>query len=226
MPDKNLDVNHLGSGSDDAESSAANVNEDPKIDPQKSVSEDAGLAPERTEPSGSRTPEPNLKAALDEERRLRKEATARAKVLEDQLKQFNSSTVDAEDTEVVSDEGKALNQQIRTLGTQLRVLQEDKDFVEAVAQFPALKERANEFKEFRNSEYPGLKMSSVAKIYLAENDLLADQPRKGLEKPTSGNRQTINPKISVSEAENLMKNNFKLYQRMVLDGRIRPEDFK
>ena len=189
------------------------------------VSEDANTQPQSQETSavvsesvatqapGSKTPESNLLAALQEERRMRKEA-------EDKLKTFN--TADSSD-EVWSDEGKLLKDQISSLEGQLNSLKEEKELEKLHTQFPALKDKASEFEQFR-AEYPRHKLENVAKLFLVEKGLAEAPERKSLEKPTGGTRTPQKSGISAEDAQKLRTSNFKKYLELLQSGQIRPDD--
>ena len=149
---------------------------------------------EATQP-GSRTPETNLYAALQEERRKRKEA-------EDKLQTYNT-TIPSD--EVYSDEGKLLSNKLSALEAKLEHLEEEKVVAQVHSQFPMLKELSNEFDEFRK-EYPRHKMENIAKLFLTEKGLL-EPKRKGLENPTGGQRSPAEPQMTVEDVKNLRENN-------------------
>src|SRR3990167_7886532 len=105
---------------------------------------------------GSSTPSENLLAALKEERAKRKE-------LEDKLQTFNTTTPSEE---AYSDEGKVLLDRIATLEARDKAREEQFELERLYVQFPLLKEKAEEFKTFRETEHPRAGLGSAAKIYL------------------------------------------------------------
>jgi hypothetical protein len=197
-------------------------------DPSPVVSEDIKtqeqvvvpvVTTEEPAPKGSKTPEVNLYAALEEERRLRKEAEERARIAEE-----NNTTVPLE--EVYSDEGKILKNKISTLETKLASIEEKNILDTLQVQYPALKDKSSEFDEFRK-EYPRHKLESVAKIFLAENDLLTEIPiRKGLEKTVGGPKAPTSTGMTSDDVAELRKTNWKKYTEMVTSGKLRSEDIK
>jgi hypothetical protein len=193
------------------------VSEDIKT--QEQIPETPVVVPEEPAPKGSKTPETNLYAALEEERRLRKEAEERARIAEE-----NNTTVPSE--EVYSDEGKILKNKISTLETKLASI-EEKNILEGLkSQYPALKDKSIEFDEFRK-DYPRHKLENVAKIFLAENDLLVEIPaRKGLEKTVGGPKAPTSTGMTSEDVAQLRKTNWKKYTELVTSGKIRPEDIK
>lgn len=163
---------------------------------------------EATQP-GSKTPETNLLAALQEERRKRKEA-------EDKLNNLNT-TIPSD--EVYSDEGKLLSNKIDSLEAKLELLEEEKVIAQVRSTFPLLKEHSAEFDEFRK-EYPRHKMENVAKLFLTEKGLL-EVPRKGLESPTGGQRSPAEPQMTHDEVKNLRETNYKAYKDKLQKGLIK-----
>ena len=163
---------------------------------------------EATQP-GSKTPETNLLAALQEERRKRKEA-------EDKLNNLNT-TIPSD--EVYSDEGKLLSNKIDSLEAKLELLEEEKVIAQVRSTFPLLKEHSAEFDEFRK-EYPRHKIENVAKLFLTEKGLL-EVPRKGLESPTGGQRSPAEPQMTHDEVKNLRETNYKAYKDKLQKGLIK-----
>ena len=171
---------------------------------------------------GSKTPEPNLYAALEEERRLRKEATERAKVAEEELAK-KEVVVQAE--EIYSDEGKVLKNQLGQLESKLDDLQKERDVEKVLNTFPALRDKSDEFKEF-SKDYPRHKLESVAKIFLAERDMLEVSTRIGLERPTAGPKDAPQSGMSVEDVTNLRKRDYRKYVELIQNGQINPSDIK
>lgn len=164
---------------------------------------------------GSKTPPENLLAALQEERRKRKE-------LEDKL---NNTTPTLSDDQM-SDEGRMLKTQIVQLNNKIEEMEQESRLKQLNEQFPALKDKSAEFQEFRK-EYPHHKLENVAKIFLAENDLIVPTPtRKGLEQPTGGTRVPAQGGMSTEDIKNLRDTNFRKYTEMLMTGKINPADIK
>lgn len=164
-----------------------------------------------TQVAGSKTPESNLLAALHEERRLRKE-------LEDKLSIQTSVLPDTDD--VYSDEGKALKGEIDSLRTTVQKLEDEKLLEKTLVQFPLLKDFKGEFETFR-TDFPRHKLENVAKLFLAEKGLIGSETRIGLEKPTGGDKTPQKSGITSDELKDLRTNNFKKYQQMVSEGKLR-----
>ena len=150
--------------------------------------------------------------ALEEERSKRKE-------LEAQL----ASAAPSEEPEVYSDEGKILRDELKGLNDKLRSIERKESRREAEAQFPILKERSQDFDEFlEDDENKKLSLGKAAKLFLAEQNLLAPEPpkRDGVEKPSGGGQTPPEPKYSPDEIKDLMKNNWRKYESLLREGKI------
>lgn len=172
---------------------------------------------EPTLPTGAKTPSENLYAALAEERRLRKEA-------EDKLLQAQTSILPDTDDDVYSDEGKVLKTEISQLRDVVTRLEDEKQVERTIAQFPALKDFTGEFDSFRK-EYPRHKLENVAKLFLTEKGIIGET-RIGLEKQTGGSKEPQKSGFTNDEVADLRKNNFKKYQQMLSEGKLRGGDIK
>jgi hypothetical protein len=163
--------------------------------------------------AGSKTDPNLLLASLKEEREKRK-------LLEEELETLKSSNLSEE--EVVSDEGRILAGKIKTLEASLDEIRSDSAKKDVLIANPILKEKWNEFEEFRSDpENKGMNLRTAAKAFLVENGLI-DVPRKGLEKPTGGTKIPLpSGTMTAQEAENLMKNDFKKYQELIRKGQLK-----
>ena len=170
------------------------------------------------EPKGSKTPESNLYAALEEERKLRKEADQRANEAEEQLSATNQDTF--------SDEGKTLKKQISGLEEKFKALQEEKELDGLKSQYPAIKDKWAEFDKFR-ADYPRTKLENVAKIFLVENGMTEEVPtRKGLERPVAGPKIPQSTGMTSEDVANLRSTNYKKYLELLTSGKLNPDDIK
>ena len=192
---------------DVTQASSPVVSEDSKT--QTQLPEVPVVTPSAETPPGAKTPPENLYAALAEERRLRKDA-------EDKLN--NLTTTDSSE-EVYSDEGRLLKQQIEKQGEIIAKLQEDREIERLQTTYPVLKESSEEFKTFLQ-DYPRHKIDNVAKIFLAEKGLLEPE-RKGLEKPTGGQRTPMTSGMTNEEVEQLRKTNYRKYKEMLMNDQIK-----
>ena len=184
--------------------------------PLNTVAQEVAIVEPTTLVPGSKTPESNLLAALHEERRLRKE-------LEDKLLQAETSILPDTD-DVYSDEGKVLKTEISQLRDVVTRLEDEKQVERTIAQFPALKDFTGEFDSFRK-EYPRHKLENVAKLFLTEKGIIGET-RIGLEKQTGGSKEPQKSGYTNDEIADLRKNNFKKYQQMLSEGKLRGGDIK
>ena len=124
--------------------------------------------------------------------------------------------------EIFSDEGKVLKNQVDSLQQRINQMEEEKALASLHAQYPVLKDKAEEFNTFK-ADYPRHKIENVAKLFLVEQGLMSTE-RKGLEPAGGGTRQVPQAKLSIEDVARLRNESPRKYQQMVLDGRIRPED--
>ena len=98
---------------------------------------------------------------------------------------------------------------------------EEKSVLENItSQYPILKDKMQEFDEFRE-DYRGISLDKVAKLYLAEKDLLKSKDkRQGLEKKGGGGHTAPSGKMSTEDAKRLRETNFKEYRKLLMAGKI------
>ena len=165
-------------------------------------------------PAGSKTDQTLLLKSLKEEREKRQ-------LLEEELTRLKDSSALSE--EVFSDEGKVLEKKISALGSELSELRQESAKKDVLIAHPELKEKWEEFEEFRSqSDNKGMNLRTAAKAYLVENGLL-EPVRKGLEKPTGGPRVPMTSGMTAEDVKTLRETNFKKYQEMLLKGQIKIE---
>ena len=181
---------------------------------EKEIEEPTQSAPEEPRP-GSKTESELLLRSLQEERDKRRELESRAAELEERL---NSST--SADEDVYSDEGKLLKKELNSVRDELRSIREERELERVYAQYPALKDKAQDFLQYRSGEHPRAKIESVAKLYLAEQGLLEPQ-RKGLENPTGGDRQPVKTGMSVDDVKHLRETNYRKYLELLKKDQIK-----
>ena len=180
--------------------------------------EDVKEAPQSTEPGGteevptpgSKTPPELLLKSLQEEREKRQELEGRIALLESS----NSS-------DVLSDEGKALQGEILTLKSELSELRADNTKKDVLMSYPLIKEKWEEFESFRaDPENKGMNLRTAARAFLLENGLL-EPTRKGLEKTTGGGRVPTPQGMSMEDIKTLRETNFRKYQDLLEKGLIK-----
>jgi len=100
---------------------------------------------------GSQTPSELLLQSLKEEREKRRLLEEEKKLLEEKLNDQSS------DDEPVSDEGKLLRKQIAEVKSELEKVKEEKEKDKLFAMYPILKDKQEEFNEYRENEHPRAK---------------------------------------------------------------------
>ncbi len=117
-------------------------------------------------------------------------------------------------------DGSAINE----LRQELNSIKEREALKEVYAQYPAIVDKKEEFNEFRE-DYPGLPVDKLAKLFIAENNLgTPGKPRLGLETPTGGSRGATRAGMTEEEVKRLRETQPRRYQKMLQEGKIRPED--
>lgn len=166
---------------------------------------------------GDKTDPNLLLKSLKEEREKRQE-------LEERLKKLEETSIPAEEPEeeYQSDEAKMLKKELAGLKGELSSMRTEQTLKDLYGQFPALKDKSDEFNEFRK-DYPHNKLENVAKLFLAEEGLLETIPqRKGLEKPSGGSKTPAPQEgYTVEEAKNLRENQPKLWEKLVRENRLK-----
>ncbi len=167
-------------------------------------------------PAGSKTDSTLLLKSLQEEREKRREIEESKKLLEEELLTIKQSD------EIFSDEGKVLKKEVDSLRETVASLGEDNKLQAIFLKYPLLKEKVDEFNEYRK-QYSGVALENVAKLYLSEIGLLETTPkRKGLEKSTGGDRTPISSgKMTSEEVKKLRETNYRKYQEMLKKDQIK-----
>lgn len=191
------------------------VNEEPVIEvpkPETVVTEPAPKPGEKTDPA-------LLLEALHKEREEKKEERRLRLAAEEALLARNTP----ENTVVeFSDEGKILLDKIASLEKKSSS-RDEKDRLNAVQSvFPALKDKFQEFEDFRNNpENAGMQIETAAKAFLVENDLLEKpQTRKGLERETGGTREPVKQGRTPEEVDELRTTNYRQYVKELKAGTL------
>lgn len=146
----------------------------------------------------------------------KKTLAAKIETLEAQL----ASSVDE-----FTDPNEKVLTQLADLNAKFSQLEEEKQMATILQKYPALKDKSVEFDTYR-LEYPASKLETVAKLFLAENDLLTEAPkRKGLEKAGGGQRVTPpTGKMTADDAKRLRENNYSEYMKRVRAGTMEISD--
>lgn len=192
------------------------INQQPQEGKTPQVNKEEGLPPV---PAGSKTDSELLLKSLQEEREKRRMDAERFKMLEEEIETLKTSAV-SEEAEAFSDEGKVLESKINSLKSELSEIKQDFVKKELIITHPILREKWEEFEEFRtNPENKGMNMKTAAKAFLIENEVL-EKPRLGLEKPTGGSRTPSVSGMTADEIKNLRQTNFKRYQQLLREGKL------
>ena len=125
--------------------SPGDVSEDVKSQPQMEESKEE--LESRAAQAGDKTDPNLLLKSLQEEREKRK-------LLEEEIQSLKSSTLSEEEEGAFSDEGKLLEKKISNLQSKLDAIEEEGNLAKIYSQYPILKAKAQEFMEFRKTEYP------------------------------------------------------------------------
>ncbi len=157
----------------------------------------AVVVPDDTLP-GEKTPPHLLLKSLQEER-------DKVTKLEGELK-------------IAKENGGASSPEVQQLQSQINDLNETLAVRDVVDANPVLKGKEADFKEFRKS-YPGVSIEAAAKLYVSEKGL-GSTARKGLEQHTGGTREVPKQGYTAEDIADLRKNNWKLYQKLLREGKI------
>lgn len=169
---------------------------------------------------GSQTPPDKLLGALQEERRLRKEAEERAAKAEADAAALKAAGTPSVPGQEFSDEGRAIiEEHVKPLRDEITSLKEQNALKDLVATYPALKDKLSDFEEYRKV-YPQAPIENVAKLFLSERGLLVSAPRMGLETTTGGDRTPAPSGMTVAEVKTLRETNYPKYRELVLSGKL------
>ena len=192
------------------------TNQQPQEGATPQENKEEGLPPV---PADSKTDSELLLKSLYEEREKRRIETEKIKLLEEEIETLKSSAV-PEENEAFSDEGKVLEGKINSLKSELSEIKSEFAKKELIITHPILKEKWEEFEEFRtNPENKGMNMKTAAKAFLIENEVL-EKPRLGLEKPTGGSKTPSVSGMTADEIKTLRTTNFKRYQQLLREGKL------
>jgi hypothetical protein len=167
---------------------------------------------------GSKTESELLLKSLNKEREKRKLLEERLRLMEEKLENVPLSEGEGEGD--ISEEGKALKKELTSLKADFSKVLEEKEYDKVIATYPILKDKLEEFKEYKDTRYPNIELPIVAKVYLTENGFF-EPLRKGLEKPTGGDKSAVKDGMTAEEVKDLRENNFKRYQRLLSENKIK-----
>lgn len=92
---------------------------------------------------------------------------------------------------------------------------------EVIEAHPQLKDLWNDFESFHaEPDNKGMSLKTAAKAFLTEKGILISD-RKGLERPTGGDRAPIVSGMSADEVRTLRETDYKKYREMVKNGQIK-----
>lgn len=148
-----------------------------------------------------------------------KKAEEEKKLLQSKIQELESQLIPADD---FSDPNDVVQTKLAELNAKLNKMEEDKQMESLTAKYPVLTDKLAEFELYRQ-EYPTAKLESVAKLFLSENDLLNDTPkRKGLEKAGGGQRTApSNGQMTSDDVKRLRETNFKEYKALLKSGKLK-----
>jgi hypothetical protein len=140
----------------------------------------------------------------------------RLKKAEKELQELKSADLEDNQT-LIEDEDETVGKLKSDIST-IKATLEKSDVLNT---YPVLKEVWSEFDSFRaDPENAGMSMKTAAKAFIVEKGL-NEQKRKGLEKPSGGQRQPVQSGMSAEEVKSLRQNNFKKYMEMLKKGQIK-----
>ena len=167
-----------------------------------------------------------------------REVNEKAKALEEENKKLKESPISSEeelakkypDWDFLDDKQKDFIKRQENLEKDVREMKEErawnKDLADALAQFPQLKGKEAEFKEFCYSEKnignKNLEVLAKAFIFDKGEPVEPEVPaRKGLEKPVGGPKQVPSAEMTLEDITRLRETNPKLYIKMIRENRIK-----
>lgn len=142
-----------------------------------------------------------------------KKAEEAKRALEKELEELRSTQFE--------DPEDPVQRKLHEIEQKIASLAGEKEFESIITKYPVIKDKIDDFNTFK-IDYPGVKLENIAKLFLAEHDLLTEPiKRKGLEK--AGGGQRVIPKagkMSAEDVKRLREENFKEYTKLVRSGKI------
>ena len=192
---------------------------DPLIEGQPSEGTEAmpKEGAETTPQAGEKTESVQLLKSLQEEREKRRMAEEEAELLKKENEDLKTSTFSGD----YSDEGKALKGEISDLKSELLEVKGELTKKDILITHPVLNDKWAEFEEFRSHpDNKGMNMRTSAKAFMVENGFM-EPTRKGLEKPTGGDRTPPQNGMNAEDVKILRTTNFKKYQDLIREGKLK-----
>lgn len=201
------------------------IPQDVKLEESPKVVEETTEQPATQEIKGSKTPEGHLYAALQEEKEHRR-------FLEEELKKVKESSISPEKV-VVNDvpDFEYMTESEKWMAKELLQLKEkakwEEDMSRARKQFPDLGDKEAEFKEYAYKFPKSVDIEVLAKSFLFDQKpevkpvIEPTISAKGLEKPTGGSRQSPVPEMSLDDVKRLRETQPRLYEKMIMEGKIK-----
>lgn len=146
-----------------------------------------------------------------------KKAEEEKKLLQEKVQELESQLVTTE----YADPDDVVQTKLAELSAKLAKIEQDKQMDSILLKYPVLVDKMTEFEQYKQ-EYPTTKLESIAKLFLSENDLLTETPkRKGLEKAGGGQRVApSNGKMTSEDVKRLRETNFKEYKNLLKTGKL------
>lgn len=198
------------------------VSEDEKTQKQETSEQKEESKEESATQQGEQTPESRLYAALEEERKMRKELKKKVSELEQKLE--SSRSTDEEFGEEYSDEGKALKKQIAELEKEILSMRESQTISGIYAKYPVIQDKSEEFEEYRK-EKSNYSLEDIAQLFMQKYQIQGTS-RKGLEQPTGGSKTPQKSGISKEDIRRLREEQPRKYIKMLKEGKINPDEIR
>jgi hypothetical protein len=192
------------------------VNDQPTTDEesQSTQTESMDEATLKSSQPGTKTDPNLLLQSLKTEREKRR-------VAEEKLNLLEASQVNSVDDTTWSDEGKALKSELGAVNKQIADLKREGAKKDLLIANPLLKEHFADFEEYlEDPENKGMNVKTAAKAFMIDRGLM-ETPRKGLEKPTGGDKTPSSlGSMTASDVEKLRTTNYKKYMDMLQKGQL------
>lgn len=154
-------------------------------------------------------PEKDYKQMFEDQRRRAEKAETEAKELQGRLS-----------SNVLLEEGSD-DKETSKIKNELAEIKAKLAKTEVQEAYPVLKGSWKDFEDFRDEEdNKGMNLRTAAKAFLVEKGML-EPTRKGLEKPTGGQKAPVTSGMSNDEIKHLRETNYRKYTEMLMNGQIK-----